>query len=153
MTAQEAMRPQDNPEEGAALGEAKMFLLNLLAKGPVKVKAIQKDAEGNGLAWRTIERAKQALKIEAEKENLEGGWVWYLPRDEGSPSVHKPPSSSGPVPSKTATDVPPSNPVKNNEDRHEDTKAATAKGEPTDGGLGDTHQPGIEAEEEIIDLC
>lgn len=59
--------------------DAKIFLRDLLSGGPVPSKQIRADAEGAGYAWRTIQRAQKALKIEAVKDGLRGGWSWKLP--------------------------------------------------------------------------
>lgn len=72
-------------DEGAAR-DVKQFLAELLADGPLPVKAIKADVDGAGYAWRTVERAKKALGIEAVKEGGSIGgkgqqWVWRLPLD------------------------------------------------------------------------
>jgi putative DNA primase/helicase len=79
ISADEAMAPQGDPEERSALDDAKEFLNNLLAEGPVSNKQIRGDAEGAGIAWRTIQRAQKALGIEAYKGGMKGGWLWKLP--------------------------------------------------------------------------
>lgn len=79
ISADEAMAPQGDPEERSALDDAKEFLSNLLADGPVSNKQIRGDAEGAGIAWRTIQRAQKALGIEAYKGGMKGGWLWKLP--------------------------------------------------------------------------
>ncbi|HTP64636.1 MAG TPA: AAA family ATPase [Geobacteraceae bacterium] len=79
VTADEAMAPQGDPEERSALEDAKEFLVNLLADGPVSSKQIRVDAEGAGFAWRTIQRAQKALDIDAYKGGMKEGWLWMLP--------------------------------------------------------------------------
>ena len=79
ITADEAMAPQEDPEERSAMDDAKQFLTNLLADGPVSSKQIRADAEGAGLAWRTIQRAQKALDIDAYKGGMKEGWLWMLP--------------------------------------------------------------------------
>lgn len=68
---------------GDSLADAKRFLLDLLADGPMPSKAIRADCDGAGYAWTTIRRAKEALHVDSVKE---GGhfsgkqqWVWRLP--------------------------------------------------------------------------
>jgi hypothetical protein len=79
ITADEAMAPQGDPEERSALDNAKLFLTNLLADGPVSSKQIRMDAEGAGHSWPTVRRAQKALGIEANKEAMKGPWLWQLP--------------------------------------------------------------------------
>ena len=62
-----------------ALDDAKVFLINLLADGPVSSRQIRADAEGAGHAWPTVRRAQKALGIEAHKEAMKGPWLWQLP--------------------------------------------------------------------------
>jgi hypothetical protein len=79
ITADEAMAPQEDPEERSTLDGAKQFLTNLLAEGPVSSKQIKADAEGAGFSWRTIQRAQKALDIDACKGGMKEGWLWMLP--------------------------------------------------------------------------
>ncbi len=74
-------------DEGGTAGDIKQFLTDLLSDGPMSVKAIKADIDGAGYSWRTVERAKKALGIEAVKEGgTIGGkgqqWVWRLPIDQ-----------------------------------------------------------------------
>lgn len=65
-------------EEHSEKEDAEQFLVSLLADGPVPVKQIKADAAGAGHAWRTVERAKKSLGIEAVKVGVKEGWVWRL---------------------------------------------------------------------------
>jgi len=69
---------QADDEERTERGEAADFLRSLLEGGPVSVKAIKTDATGAGYAWRTIERAKRELGVEARKAGMKEGWTWSL---------------------------------------------------------------------------
>ncbi|CAJ0689571.1 hypothetical protein LMG18102_01132 [Ralstonia mannitolilytica] len=76
---------RDDLEDGTALEDAMAFLRSLLDTGPLSSNQIKADAHGAGYHWRTIERAKKKLGIEARKLGMKGGWVWVLPdraRDE-----------------------------------------------------------------------
>lgn len=79
VTADEAMQPQGDPEERSALDDARQFLLDLMAAGPVKAGQIKSDSDGAGFNWRTIQRAADRLNIERNKDGMRGGWTWRLP--------------------------------------------------------------------------
>jgi putative DNA primase/helicase len=66
-------------DDGSERDDAKLFLMSMLADGPVPVRRIKADATGAGYSWRTIERAKRDAGIEARKLGLKDGWVWALP--------------------------------------------------------------------------
>lgn len=68
-------------DERSARNEAVDFLRDLLSAGPVSVKSIKSDATGAGYSWRTIERAKRELAVEARKVSMKDGWVWSLPAE------------------------------------------------------------------------
>ena len=72
--------------EGGTLADAKRFLSDLLAEGPMPTKAIKADADGAGYSWATIRRAQKALGIEPTKEGGHFGatrqqWLWRLPAE------------------------------------------------------------------------
>jgi putative DNA primase/helicase len=59
--------------------EAKAFLLDVLASGPLTANEIYALGDERGVKKRTIERAKGKLKIECAKTGQNGAWVWSLP--------------------------------------------------------------------------
>jgi len=63
--------------------QAETFLRDLLADGPVQSKQIMADAKANGIAQRTLWRAKANLDIIAERARTAAGnvgpWYWHLP--------------------------------------------------------------------------
>lgn len=65
-------------DERSEQDDAERFLQDLLASGPVSTKQIKADASGAGYAWRTIERAKKSLGVDARKRGMKEGWVWQL---------------------------------------------------------------------------
>jgi putative DNA primase/helicase len=92
VTADEAMAPHGDPEERSALEDAKEFLSNILAGGPVSSKQIRLECEGACHAWVTIRRAQKILGIEVYRDGFggKGIWYWQLPkRNDGPPDSSK----------------------------------------------------------------
>jgi hypothetical protein len=58
--------------------EAKVWLEELLADGPVAVKKIKREAHAAGLSWTTVRRAKDGLSVAASKNGYQGAWQWQL---------------------------------------------------------------------------
>lgn len=87
VTAVEAMQAASNNRAPTARDEAKKFLTDILASGPVAKTEIEETAEANGIAERTLFRAKAELGIIAKKEpnSFNGGWFWCLPDQPRSP--------------------------------------------------------------------
>jgi hypothetical protein len=81
VTATEAMRAASDSKSPTARDDAKKFLNDLLAEGPMESAEIDEAAEANGIARRTLFRAKADLKIVAKKNGFGsgGGWSWRLP--------------------------------------------------------------------------
>ena len=73
------MQANANKSSPSARDEAKKFLTDILANGPMLQSEIQDAAEDNGIAKRTLERAKRELGIKAEKDGTAGRWSWRLP--------------------------------------------------------------------------
>jgi putative DNA primase/helicase len=73
VTATEALSATKSP---AARDEAKKFLADYLASGPVSSTDIEEAAAANGISKRTLLRAKTDLGITAKKET--GGWTWRM---------------------------------------------------------------------------
>jgi len=73
----------DDPDEHSALQEAKDFLTELLANGPLPAKQIKREADEAGHAERTIKRAKAVLGIKARKAGMKDPWLWHLPHEGG----------------------------------------------------------------------
>lgn len=81
-TAREILGTVEYEEEdaGGERQDAEQFLRDLLADGPVSTKQIKVDVSGAGYSWRTIERAKRDLGVEAFKAGMKEGWQWILPK-------------------------------------------------------------------------
>jgi hypothetical protein len=80
--------------------EAAAWLQARLSNGPVEAKAIWGEAEGIGLAKRTVNRAKEQLSVETFKEagRLDGAWFWQLPPAEGCQTGWETDGNRGRVP-------------------------------------------------------
>lgn len=65
--------------EGGTLADAKRFLLDLLANGPMRAGEIFKDADQAGYSKRSIQRAANAIEVDRRKDGMKGGWTWRLP--------------------------------------------------------------------------
>ena len=61
--------------ERSKLDEAKEWLLEALAGGPVPAVELEETAKADGHAWGTVQRAKKAAGVESEKVDGRGWWV------------------------------------------------------------------------------
>jgi len=69
--------------EGGSRDDARDFLRQALADGPVDVKAVNKQAEALGISGRTLKRARADLGVKAIKSDFEGGWMLHPPAEGG----------------------------------------------------------------------
>lgn len=74
-----------SPQQNAGkLAEAMMFLTETLAEGPVEQRTIKQRAVAGGMAYRTVERAKEVLGVVSDRD----GWgpgskcLWRLPEED-----------------------------------------------------------------------
>jgi putative DNA primase/helicase len=87
VSATEAMQATIDNKSPTARQDAKQFVLDILASGPVKRTEIEETAEANGISRRTLMRAKRDLKnvvarpVKSEKGVTEY-WVWELVPEE-----------------------------------------------------------------------
>lgn len=61
--------------------DAKSFLKGFLAGGPRDASDVYATAEADGIAKRTLDRAKADLRVESRKKGAEG-WEWAMPDGE-----------------------------------------------------------------------
>jgi hypothetical protein len=82
VTATEAMQATNENKSPVARDTAKKLLLDMLANGPVPAVEIKEAAEANGIAERTLYRAKEELGIQIQKDRSKatGPWSWYPPK-------------------------------------------------------------------------
>jgi hypothetical protein len=69
-----------------ALAEAVAWLRDQLADGPKPAKTVKEAAEADGIAKRTLDRAKAELGVEATRDGFSGPWVWKLPDCHSAPT-------------------------------------------------------------------
>lgn len=80
LTADEALRVDDDQAKAGERQEAKRFLLDMLANGPILASDAERRCQEDGLSIRTLKRAKKELGIISEK-NGAAGWFWKLPTE------------------------------------------------------------------------
>ncbi len=95
ITANEALAAAPaNPKKQTVCEAASKWLLETLANGPMQANDVAAAAVANGLAWRTIRRAKEALGVKAKRDGFKDAkWYWALPDGPTSPAapVHRVP--------------------------------------------------------------
>jgi hypothetical protein len=79
MTADEALAAEVTDGGGSALQEAVAWLQDVLADGPLKAVDAKARAAADGIAPRTLDRAKSTLNVETTRQGFGGPWVWALP--------------------------------------------------------------------------
>ncbi len=71
-----------------ALEEAKQWLLDVLSDGPVPARDVKESAQRDGVASRTLSRAKQVLGVSSTREGYSssGRWLWAMLHSVPPPS-------------------------------------------------------------------
>jgi hypothetical protein len=89
VTANDLVAPRPAEEDDtSALDAATAFLTEALKDGPVLVQEVKKAARENGIARRTMDRAKPRAGVRARRREVEGEnarewpWEWYLSVEE-----------------------------------------------------------------------
>lgn len=88
-TAEEILAPrgQTGRSDNGALSHAQGWLTDLLRHGPVKAEAVKAMARGDGIAKRTLERAKDSLGVVSRREGFgQGSTVWWVLPGHTSPT-------------------------------------------------------------------
>jgi hypothetical protein len=88
-TPADEITAQTDPEEVSALRDAKNWLKQTLANGPVPSKDIQNQAKALRISTATLRRAQKALKVRARKqEGPKGPWYWEFKDAQGDQYAH-----------------------------------------------------------------
>lgn len=84
LAAVESQGGERGDDDAPQLVEAEEWLQGALAAGPVASKELKRLARADGIAWRTVERAKKSLGVRARKHgnDAKAWWVWELPAGE-----------------------------------------------------------------------
>jgi archaellum biogenesis ATPase FlaH len=88
-SADDLVAPRSGEGEGSAVDEAVEVLKDILWHGPVKVTLVKSKAREAGVADRTLDRAKQKLRVRSYKRGFADGghWVWELPRQTSAGGI------------------------------------------------------------------
>lgn len=83
VSAQEMSATPEDEGERDRLTEAKEFLRDVLRAGPVSTKQVKRESSGADISWRTVERAKSTLKVQAYRDGEGGRWMWVMDSPSG----------------------------------------------------------------------
>jgi hypothetical protein len=72
-----------SPEERGEREDAEEFLRVMLAGGPRPAKEVKRAAQAEGIAERTLQRARDALGVKVERRGWPATSTWALPDDHG----------------------------------------------------------------------
>ncbi len=94
------LTPQDIlADEGREqpVDEAEEFLTTTLKDGSVPAREVFAQAEAEGIAEKTVKRAKKNLGVQSYKTGLESGWLWELPAGHKTETINPGREESLPV--------------------------------------------------------
>lgn len=77
----EALLTQSTAEQKSQRTQAKDFLREVLAEGPMDSAKVQAMAEDHGLKRNTVWNAKKELGVRARKVGYQGAWSWELSKE------------------------------------------------------------------------
>ena len=75
--AEEALAPHADDDIGRERNEAADWLRDRLRAGAVPSSELRREAKINGIAWRTLQRAKSKIGARSFK-NGQSGWSWGM---------------------------------------------------------------------------
>lgn len=79
LSAGQLMAAPTGGDDDGALAEARDWLAELLADGPVAAREVEQAARAAALSWASVRRAKSALGVRSRKAGMDSGWSWSLP--------------------------------------------------------------------------
>jgi putative DNA primase/helicase len=81
LRASDLLAPEVTTEDSSALSEARLFIRNLLASGPVPVAEVWAAASRAGISEITLRRAKQREGVTTQHRGFGSGacWLWSYP--------------------------------------------------------------------------
>jgi len=79
----------DDPD-GGALAEATAWLGHVLADGAAPGADVKRQAKADGIAPRTLDRAKRKLGIVCRPDGFGGPWLWEFPSSNGQSAPDSP---------------------------------------------------------------
>jgi len=85
LEAGDLLAPKD--ARGGSLAEAAEWLTEQLSDGPRLAKDLAGDAARDGVAWRTLKRARADMPITVRKQIGTGQWEWQLSKSASDPPV------------------------------------------------------------------
>jgi hypothetical protein len=85
LTADELLSPPaaaENTQRVSSVDEARAFLKELLADGPMSSRGVWREARDQGIGRYALENAKRELRVEARHDGDDGGWRWHPSKQE-----------------------------------------------------------------------
>lgn len=79
-----ASAEETQSSERSATDEAKSWLIELLATGPIKASEAQQEARQAGIADKPLRTARERLHIKPYRREFSGGWWWALPSPQNA---------------------------------------------------------------------
>jgi hypothetical protein len=79
ITASDLLGAPEAPEDRSACDDAAEWLRDFLSEGSREQPECRKRAEAAGIAFATLRRAKNTLRVRSVKGSVRGAWLWCLP--------------------------------------------------------------------------
>jgi hypothetical protein len=90
ITAAQVLEAPSTVEDRSAVDDAREWLTDFLSDGSKEQPEIRKKAEGIGISFATLRRAKAALRVRSCKATVRGAWLWALPDPpQGAQPAHQ----------------------------------------------------------------